>query len=327
MTVFINPAVDPGRVTRDPGTATAFHRSLLGYTPTPLHNLGPVYLKDESNRLGLPAFKILGTTWAVEQALSEHPETHTLVAASAGNHGRAVANVARQRNLRAEIYLPARAAPARRRAIESEGANVIMIDGDYEDAVAAAAEGAAKPGRIELADVGSSGPARWVIEGYATLFAELPGRTDTILVPAGGGSLAAAAARYGAAHGARIIAVEPETAACVTASLRAGQPITVLTPGTSMAGLDCAAVSPAAWHDLKHGIHATVTVSDTEVNAAMRQLAASGHSIGDCGAAPLAALRHLDQDLLRDDIVLIATEGITDPDAYKRTVTAHGVGD
>jgi diaminopropionate ammonia-lyase len=327
VTVFINPAVDPGRVTRDPGTATAFHRSLPGYTPTPLHKLGPVYLKDESNRLGLPAFKVLGTTWAVHRALTERPETHTFIAASAGNHGRAVAHVARQRGLRAEIYLPARATPARRRAIESEGANVVMIDGDYEDAVAAAARAADKPGHIQLADVGASGPALWVIEGYATLFAELPDQTDMILVPAGVGSLAAAAARFGAAHGARIIAIEPETAACVTASLQTGQPVTVPTPGTTMAGLDCAAVSPAAWRDLKHGIHATVTVTDTEVHAAMRQLAASGHSIGDCGAAPLAAIPHIDQDLLGSDTILIATEGITDRDTYRRTVTAHRVQD
>ncbi len=131
---------------------TAFHRSLPGYAPTPIHalpgvaaelGLGAVLLKDESDRLGLPAFKILGASWAAERALREHPDTHTLVAASAGNHGRAVARAAAWRGLHARVYLPARAVPARREAIASEGAEVVVIDGDYEEAVAlAAADGA-----------------------------------------------------------------------------------------------------------------------------------------------------------------------------------------
>ena len=86
------------------------------------------------------------------------------------------------------------------------------------------------------------------------------------------------------------------------------------------AGLDCAEVSSAAWSDLLHGIHATVTVTDEEAHEAMRELAAHGHAIGDSGAAPLAALHKLDPDLLGDDVVLIATEGVTDPDGYAAVV-------
>jgi diaminopropionate ammonia-lyase len=316
--VVVNEAVEPDRVERVSAAATSFHQALPGYAPTPLHDLDGVRLKDESDRLGLPTFKVLGTTWAVERALTEHPQTHTLVTASAGNHGRAVARVARERGLRARIYLPERATPARRDAIASEGADVVVVDGSYAIALRAAAEAAAQPGCVELADVGEAGPARWVIEGYATLFVELPQGVDTIIVPAGAGSLAAAAARHGAMTGARVIAVEPVTAACLSASLHAGEPVTVETPGTTMAGLDCAEVSPAAWPDLHHGIHAGVAVSDAEVHRAMRDLAARGHAIGDCGAAPLAALQHLDRDLLGDDVVLIATEGVTDPEGYRR---------
>ncbi len=322
VSVFVNPAVDPGQVAPASDAALGFHRALPGYAPTRLHELGRVRLKDESNRFGLPAFKVLGCSWAVEQALEAEPETHTLVAASAGNHGRAVARVARDRGLAARIYLPARAVTARREAIASEGAEVVVLNGDYEDAVRAAAQDGLEPGVVELADVGVGGAASWVIDGYATLFAELPSGVDTILVPAGVGSLAAAAARYGAANEARIIAIEPETAACVTASLRAGRPVTVETRGTSMAGLDCGEVSAAAWPDLRHGVHATVTVTDAEVHHAMRDLAAAGHAIGDCGAAPLAALKHLGEGLLGDDVVLVATEGVTDPEAYRRAVQA-----
>jgi diaminopropionate ammonia-lyase len=122
------------------------------------------------------------------------------------------------------------------------------------------------------------------------------------------------------------------TAACLTASLAAGAPTVVPTPGTTMAGLDCAEVSPAAWPSLRDGIIGTVTVDDDEARAAMRELAAAGLAIGDCGAAPLAALRVLARERpaaeLRDAIglgpgsrvLLIATEGPTDPAGYRDAV-------
>ncbi|MDT7713210.1 MAG: diaminopropionate ammonia-lyase, partial [Pseudonocardiales bacterium] len=191
-----------------------------------------------------------------------------------------------------------------------------------------------EPDTLEIADVGASGPASWVIDGYATLFAEVAaqGTFDLIVVPVGVGSLAAAAARFGAHAGAKVIGVEPVTAACLTASLEAGVPTVVRTPGTSMAGLDCAEVSAAAWPTLHEGIHGTVTVSDEEVQPAMRELAGAGLEIGDSGAAPLAALRALVTEwqcmALRDAValseasrvVLIATEGPTDPEAYRRAL-------
>ncbi len=202
------------------------------------------------------------------------PGAHTLVAASAGNHGRAVAHVAGLRGLACRVFLPERSLAVRREAIASEGAEVVVVDGTYEDAVAEAEAAAAAPGVLLIADVGDSGPARWVIDGYATLFAEAAAQADyeVILVPVGVGSLAAAAARHGAAAGVTVIGVEPEAAACLTASLAAGRPTSVDTPGTTMAGLDCAEVSPAAWPDLRDGIHSTVTVSDAEAAAAMASL-------------------------------------------------------
>jgi diaminopropionate ammonia-lyase len=100
-----------------------------------------------------------------------------------------------------------------------------------------------------------------------------------------------------------------------------------------MAGMDCAEVSPAAWPSLRDGILGTVTVTDDEAVAAIRELAALGHAIGDCGAAPLAALRAL---MTEDDaaqlraaagldrpssrVLLVATEGVTDPAGYAAAV-------
>jgi diaminopropionate ammonia-lyase len=332
MSFFANPAVDPAAVPRPRGEAQAFHESLDGYGPTPLRDLpgfdfARVAVKDESNRLGLPAFKVLGASWALERALRERPDLETVVAASAGNHGRAVANVAARRGLAARVYLPARSARARRDAIAAEGAEVVVVDGSYEDAVERAAVDGRQPGVLLLSDVGAEGPPEWVIDGYATLFSEIAaeGEFDVLIVPAGVGSLAAAAARFGAATGTKVIAAEPATAACVTASLAAGEPTPVDTPGTTMAGLDCAQVSPAAWPSLLAGIHGTVTVTDDEAHAAMRELAAAGLAIGESGAAPLAALHTLADALdPAGRVVLIATEGPTDPAAYERVVASAG---
>jgi diaminopropionate ammonia-lyase len=333
---LVNANARPRAVPPPVSDAAAFHAALDGYVPTPVRELGgvaaelglgAVLLKDESDRLGLPAFKVLGASWAAERALRERPGIRTLVAASAGNHGRAVAHVAARRGLECRIFLPARAAPARRAAIAAEGAEVITVEGSYEDAVARAAAEGERPGAAELADVGAAGPAAWVIDGYATLFAELAAQAqfDLLLVPVGVGSLGAAAARFGASAGVPVIAVEPARAACLTASLAAGEPVTVETPGTSMAGLDCAEVSAAAWPVLRDGILGTVTLDDAEARSAMAELAAAGLAIGDCGAAPLAALRALACEpecaALRDAagigpatrVALVATEGITDP--------------
>jgi diaminopropionate ammonia-lyase len=325
MRAVVNPAADPAAVPPPSDAAAAFHRGLPGYAPTPVHHLGPVAVKDESRRLGLPAFKILGASWATELALRETPGTHTLVAASAGNHGRAVAHAAALRGLACRVFLPARSLAVRREAIAGEGAEVVVVDGTYEEAVALAERAAGEPGVALIADVGESGPAAWVIDGYNTLFAEAAEQAayELVLVPVGVGSLAAAAARHGADAGVPVVGVEPDTAACLSASLLAGAPTPVPTPGTTMAGLDCAEVSPAAWPSLLHGIAGTVTVTDDEAAAAMRELAAAGLAIGESGAAPLAGLRALQTDPrcagLREHVrlgpetrvLLIATEGLT----------------
>jgi diaminopropionate ammonia-lyase len=360
---LVNAAARPRQVPTPSDEAMGFHAALAGYRATPLRRLpaladelglADVAVKDESQRLGLPAFKVLGASWAAERILRERPDSTTLVAASAGNHGRAVAHVAASRGLRCRIFLPVRSVAARREAIAAEGAEVVVVDGTYEDAVAAAAAAGGRPGCAELADVGGAGPPEWVIDGYATLFGELAAQLDpggdavtltvdsretvvgrpaeptTLLVPVGVGSLAAAAARFAARAGMQVIGVEPVTAACLTASLAAGRPAAVATPGTTMAGLDCAEVSPAAWPSLRAGIHATVTVDDAEVRAAVRELARAGLAIGESGAAPLAALRALCADRTcrerlavgaRSRVVLIATEGATDPVSYRAALT------
>jgi diaminopropionate ammonia-lyase len=129
--------------------------------------------------------------------------------------------------------------------------------------------------------------------------------------------MGAAAARWGAVAGVPVVGVEPDVAACLTAALEAGSPVEIPTPGTTMAGLDCAVVSQAAWPSLRTGIHSTITVSDDEVHAAMRSLSGRGLAIGDSGAAPYAAVGAVPD---RGRVLLIATEGPTDPDGYRRVL-------
>ncbi|HEX5911098.1 MAG TPA: pyridoxal-phosphate dependent enzyme [Thermoleophilaceae bacterium] len=309
-----NPNLDTAAVTSPTTAAAGFHHTLDGYAPTPVRELADgTLVKDESGRLGLPAFKILGASWAVERALAGAPATTTLVAASAGNHGRAVAHEAARRGLECRVFLPARALEARREAIAGEGAAVEVVDGSYEECVALARAAGERGDTLEIADVGDSGPARDVIDGYATLFDEAAHQADfdVLVVPIGVGSLGAAAARFGARAGIPVVGAEPEAAACLTASLAAGEPTAVPTPGTTMAGLDCAEVSAAAWPDLRAGVSGTVTVSDHEAADAQRELEAAGMYIGESGAAPLAALRQggLGPDGAR--VLLVATEGRT----------------
>ncbi|HWO63705.1 MAG TPA: pyridoxal-phosphate dependent enzyme [Umezawaea sp.] len=326
MTFTPNPHFRPEAVPPPAGPEVqAFHHALPGYRPTPIRAVDGVLLKDESDRFGLPAFKILGASWAVERTLRAHPDTRVLVAASAGNHGRAVARVAAQRGLGCRIHLPAVTSAGRADLIAAEGAEVVRVDGDYNTAVALASRAASEPGVALVADTAlepTTGPPEWVIDGYSTLFREIDVPVDVLLVPTGVGSLAAAAVRW-AVHerpGTAVIAVEPATAACVTASIVVGRMAAVDTPGTSMAGMDCATPSAVAWPTLLHGLSGTITVTDDQAAQAMRDLAVAGLTIGECGAATLAAWRA--DGTPGRSVLCVATEGASDPDAYTRALSA-----
>ena len=347
---LLNPCFAPDRVPPPGGPEVlAFHRALPDYRPTQLRplpeetaalGLGEIWLKDENGRFGLPAFKIAGASWALDRLLAERPGLEAVWAASEGNHGRAVARAAAQRGLAARIFLPVATSEARAQAIASEGAEVVRVEGVYEDAVAAAAAAQAVPGAATLADVAyddADPVAHWVADGYSTIFAEAAEQADVpfdvILCQIGVGSFASAAVRFACHQQPRAIAigVEPANAACATASLAAGRPVVVDTPGTSMAGLNCATPSHAAWPVLRDGLAGTVVISDDESHAAMRDLAARSIVAGDCGAASLAGLRALLRDpecgeLARraglgpsSCVLIVSTEGATDPGSYART--------
>jgi diaminopropionate ammonia-lyase len=290
--------------------AQAFHRSLPGYAPTPLVDVpalaaelrvGQVLVKDESSRLGLPAFKVLGASWACRQVLAENPGA-MLVTATDGNHGRAVARMAAHFGVDATVFVPKPMLPQTAARIADEGATVVWVDGDYDSAVHRAAEFAAEqPGRALVQDTAWDGYERvpaWIVEGYQTLLAEVDVQLgeppDLVAVPVGVGSLAEAVVRHHrrpAAPHPVVLAVEPDTAACVLASLTAGHPTTVPTGETVMAGLNCGTVSSSAWPVLRAGCDAAVAVPDEEALRAVADLEALGVRSGPSGAATLAGVR------------------------------------
>jgi diaminopropionate ammonia-lyase len=281
-----------------------------------------VWIKDESARFGLNAFKVLGVRFAVER-LAGTRRLETLTCATAGNHGRAVARVARELGLRGRIYVPAYTERARIDAIAGEGAEVIVFDGTYDAAVRACAAAAEAEGWTIVSDTGWPGYEeipRAIMLGYTRLVEECANRppasfrdgnrppasfpATVVIVQAGVGGLAAATLSWLAFHFGRdrpfTIIAEPHEAACVLTSLRAGRPTPVTgSLDTMMGGLRCGEVSTAAWPALSLA-DACVTVSDKDALQAIATLRSpaggdptvtAGPS-GACGLAALTALLH-----------------------------------
>lgn len=340
---------NPGRDTRwacDPVSTEAhrFHQSLRGYEPTPVIDLTPladelgvsnVYVKDESHRLDLPAFKALGASWAIHKALEPHGgRDSVLVAATDGNHGRAVAHFARELGHGAEIFVPEGVHSDAIEAIRGEGAAVHVMSGSYDDVVRAAAEYARSgPGdvrRVLVQDTAWPGyeevPA-WIVEGYSTMFFELDeqlrrrevDRPGLVVVPTGVGSLLQASLahyRSGDSPSATaIVSVEPVASACAMASVSAGEMKTVETAQTVMAGLNCGTLSSTSWPYIEAGVDGCVTVTDEDALTAGEKMRDLDVDAGPCGAASLAAVQLLHSEGALADltgnapVVLLVTEG------------------
>ncbi len=367
--VMANPLRDRSWRAAATPSPRSFHRRLPGYQPTPLLDvpalaeaLGArrVLVKDESHRLALPAFKMLGASWATYRALCERLGDEpgdwqtlnelrdrlapigdlTLVTATDGNHGQALARFARLLGYRARIFIPAGSAEARMDAIRAEGAELIVWPGGYDAAVAAAAR-SADADTLVVSDTSWDGyrtVPQWVIEGYATIIEEIDEQLaagslpapDVAVIPIGVGALAAAVARHfrsGSAQGLTLVGAEPLDAACVLESARAGRIVTL--PGEQrsiMAGLNCGTPSPVAWPAVSSSFDYFVALSDGEAVDAMRAFYRCGIRSGESGAASLAAafaMRRAGLLAERATVLLLATEGVTDPAFYQREIIGH----
>ena len=358
-----------------------FHRTLPPYEASPLRRLpglakelgiGELYVKDEAERFGLKAFKVLGASYAIyrfirtawEQKLSEPFDVEEFLnidvsgmlgemifcTATDGNHGRAVAWTARQLKCCAVIYVPGNTVTARIDAIKGEGAEVVVVDGNYDETVKRAANDAETNGWQVIADTAYAGyteiPA-WIMQGYVTLFAEAEEQMSSaptlVFTQAGVGGMAYAATQYycrASKTSPKLVSIEPLDADCLLESVLAPNGELAVAKGKQdsiMAGLNCGTPSMLAWPVIRATFDFFIAVDDEYACTAMRkfyQPTAGDPKItsGESGAAGLAGLLALcgESDLASarcdlgmdpDSVVLlINTEGDTDPESFQRIV-------
>lgn len=363
--LFVNPRHGtPGMVVLPEGgfrRAKAEITTWPGYAPTPLRLLRPgLWWKDESARFGLRSFKALGGAYAVLRCLqmelsrrgvpgavdgatlaagAHAAETGriTVTCATDGNHGRSVAWGARRFGARCVIVVHHGVSQARRDAIAGFGAEIREVRGNYDDSVREAQRVAEAEGWFVISDTSYPGytePPRDVMQGYRLMaeeaLAQMPEPPTHVFVPGGVGGVAAAVSVQlrRAAPGARLVVVEPDRAACLLASARAGEPTVIAGElDTVMAGLACGEPSLLAWQELERAGFAFMAIGDDGVPDAMRRLKAQGVEAGESAVAALLALEAAQArpdwsaalGLAPDSRVLcFGTEGATDPILYDR---------
>lgn len=327
-----------------------------------------IHIKDEGHRLGLGSFKALGGAYAVIRLVLEEAEerlgrtvdiaelrapevmavarTMTFACATDGNHGRSVAQGAELVGARAAIFVHSGVSTERAAAIARFGAEMIRVDGTYDDSVRKAARVAGEKGWTIVSDTSWPGYERipgLVMQGYTALVREalraLPVPPTHVFVQAGVGGIAAAVAGHlalecGAARPIFTV-VDPARAACLFETARAGHPVTIPHGApTVMAMLECYEPSLVAWRILSRTADAFMIVDEEDAIAAMKQLAnpvAGDPAVvaGESGGVGLAGLmRAIADPAVKADlgidgqsrILLINTEGATDPGKYEEIV-------
>lgn len=347
------------------------------HAETPLHalpglaaelGLGALYIKDEGFRLGLGSFKALGGSYAVIRLVLEEAsrrlgrtidvgELHeaaveavaadmTFACATDGNHGRSVAQGAKLVGARAVIFVHAGVSDRRVAAIARFGAEMVRVDGTYDDSVIEAARVADEKGWTIVSDTSWPGYERiplLVMQGYTAIVCEalrrLPEPPTHVFVQAGVGGVAAAVAGHLALvlgdKRPRFVVVEPARAACLYETAKAGHPVKIAHgEPTVMAMLECYEPSRVAWRVLVRVADAFMTVDEADAVAAMNRLArpAAGDPVivgGESGVAGLAGLvraaasPEIGAKLALDRssrVFVVNTEGATDPVRYAELV-------
>lgn len=266
----------------------------------------------------------------------------TLVSATDGNHGRSLAWGCQRFGAPCRIYIHADVSEGRAEAMRALGATVVRISGDYDASVRLAKSEAAQNGWFVVSDTsweGYSDPPRDVMAGYGVMTdeicRELTDPPSHVFLQGGVGGLAASVAayfrQYWPENAPRVVVVEPELAACLYQSARADGPTAVkIDVETVMAGLSCGEPSPMAWPVLSAEARDFLTIPDAVIAPTMRLLARPAGDdpvieAGESAVAGLAALIMLcgDADLrakldlsTASSVVVIGSEGITDPEIY-----------
>ncbi|MBT9776492.1 diaminopropionate ammonia-lyase [Clostridium sp. MCC353] len=303
--------------------ARTFHESFPQYSETPLARLdhmaeylglGEVYVKDESYRFGLNAFKVLGGSFAMARYIaqktgkdvSELPYSvltsdklreefgqATFFTATDGNHGRGVAWAANKLGQKAVVFMPKGSTQTRLENIRKENAIATIEEVNYDECVRMAAAAAAKtPNGVVVQDTAWDGyeeiPA-WIMQGYGTMALEaneqLEGygcdRPTHVFIQAGVGSLAGAVQGYFAnrypENPPKVVVVEADVAACLYKGAKAGDGGIYIVDGdmqTIMAGLACGEPNTISWDILKNHVDTFISAPDWAAAKGMRMLAA-----------------------------------------------------
>ncbi|MBE6969295.1 MAG: diaminopropionate ammonia-lyase [Ruminococcaceae bacterium] len=312
--------------------AKRFHESIPGYAPTPLcavemPGLGSVYVKDESRRFGLNAFKGLGGSYSMARYIGEKlgiPEDELsyqrlrseklgelhFVTATDGNHGRGVAWAAAQLGLKSTVYMPKGSAVERLENIRAAGAEAEITALNYDDTVRFAARTAEERGWVLLQDTAWPGYEtlpRYIMQGYTTMALEavqqLPAPPTHVFLQAGVGAMAAAVtgflAEYYGEQKPKIVLVEPDAADCLYRTALADDGALHIVKGdlaTIMAGLACGEPCSIGWPILRSFADAFVSMPDEIAERGMRRLAKAGIVSGESGAATVGLLSALTEE-------------------------------
>ena len=303
--------------------ARAFHESFPQYTTTPLTRLDrmaaylglkEVYVKDESYRFGLNAFKVLGGSFAMARFIasetgrdvSELPYAvltsdklreefgqATFFTATDGNHGRGVAWAANRLGQKAVVHMPKGSTQTRLENIAKEGAQVDIQEMNYDDCVRLAAKEAEETSRgVIVQDTAWDGYEEipsWIMQGYGTMAMEAGeqlkdygcDRPTHVFVQAGVGSLAGAVVGYFTNlypdNPPTFVVVEADAAACLYKGAAAGDGDPRIVDGdmqTIMAGLACGEPNTISWDILKNHVKVFIAAPDWVAASGMRMLAA-----------------------------------------------------
>ncbi len=303
--------------------ARKFHSSFPQYAVTPLAELkkmagqlglGDIFVKDESYRFGLNAFKVLGGSFAMaryiaqqlgrdvsemtydyltSEKLRQEFGQATFFTATDGNHGRGVAWAANKLGQKAVVHMPKGSAKSRFDNIAKEGAKVTIEEVNYDDCVRmAAAEAAETENGVVVQDTAWEGyeeiPA-WIMQGYGTMASEAAEqikaagveRPTHIFVQAGVGSLAGAMQGYFAnlfpGNCPTTVIMEAQAADCLYKGAIAADGSPRVVDGdlqTIMAGLACGEPNTISWDILKNHSSFFVSCPDWVAAKGMRMLGA-----------------------------------------------------
>ena len=213
-----------------------------------------------------------------------------LIAASGGNHGAAVAYVAQQLGLVAEIFMPSTSPAIKRERIESFGAHVNVIDGYFDDAQRACVERQAETGALAIHPFEHAA----IIAGQGTMSVEIDdqvGDYDTLIVAVGGGGFIAGQAAW-VQDRRRVVSVEPATSRCLDAAREAREPVPVGVAGVAADSLGANQLGALAWSIVEPYVDESVLVSDDDIRTAQRSLWDRLRLVVEPGgAAALAALQ------------------------------------